>query len=142
MAASDPFQYAIVRVVPSVERGECFNAGVIVFCRPRRYLAARVHLDERRLAALAPTADAAQLREHLEALACVAAGRPDAGPIALLEQSERFHWLVAPSSTVLQPSPVHTGLCADPAEVLDRLFASLVLPPGAAGHQPNPSARP
>lgn len=126
------FQYAAIRVVPRVERGECFNAGVVLFCRPRRFLAARVELDERRLAALAPGADADILRAHLDAVVAVAAGSPGGGPIGLLDQSDRFHWLVAPSSTVLQPSAVHTGLCEDPAETLDRLFRALVLPVDAA----------
>ena len=122
------FQYAAIRVVPRIDRGECFNAGVVLFCRPRRFLAARVGLDERRLEALAPGADPAVLRVHLDALVAVADGAPGAGPIAALGQSDRFHWLVAPSSTVLQASPVHTGLCEEPADVLDRLFAALVLP--------------
>ena len=122
------FQYAILRVVPRIERGECFNAGVVWFCRPRRYLSARAGLDPMRLTALAPGADAEILRAHLDALVAVADGDPAAGPIAALDQSDRFHWLVAPSSTVLQPSAVHTGLCEDPAEMLDRLFRALVLP--------------
>ncbi len=122
------FQYALLRVVPRIERGECFNAGVVLFCRPRRFLAARAELDERRLAALAPDADAAVLRDHLAGLVAVAGGEPGAGPVAALDQSDRFHWLVAPASTVLQPSPVHTGLCEEPAEMLDRLFRALVLP--------------
>lgn len=122
------FAYSVLRVVPRVERGECFNAGVVLFCRRRRFLAARVELDERRLAALAPDSDAAAVRSHLEALARIAAGAPDGGSVARLEQSERFGWLVAPSSTVIQPSPVHTGLCEEPAEMLDRLFAELVAP--------------
>ena len=131
--ARSQFQYAMLRVVPRIERGECFNAGVVLYCRPRRFLAARAALDERRLTALAPDADAVVLRAHLDALVAVAAGAPGAGPIAELDQSDRFHWLVAPSSTVLQPSPVHTGLCEDPAEMLDRLFLALVLPVGAGG---------
>ncbi|CAA9469230.1 MAG: hypothetical protein AVDCRST_MAG38-1143 [uncultured Solirubrobacteraceae bacterium] len=129
------FQYAMIRVVPRVERGECFNAGVVLYCRPRRFLAARVALDERRLAALAPGADTEMLRAHLDGLVAVAAGAPDGGPVAALDQSDRFHWLVAPSSTVLQASPVHTGLCEDPAAMLERLFGALVLPldAGSAG---------
>ena len=126
--ARSQFQYAMLRVVPRIERGECFNAGVVLFCRPRRFLAARAALDERRLMALAPDADADVLRAHLDGLVAVAAGTPGAGPIAALEQSDRFHWLVAPSSTVLQASPVHTGFCAEPTEMLDRLFGALVLP--------------
>ena len=106
---SEPFQYAIVRVVPRVERGECMNVGVVFFCRPRRYLAARTALDEARLEAFAPGLDAAEVRSHLDAMARIAAGDAEAGPVAQLEQSERFHWLVAPSSTMIQTSPVHTG---------------------------------
>jgi Protein of unknown function (DUF3037) len=124
--APSPFQYAIVRVVPRVERGECVNAGVVLFCRPRRFLAARLALDEARLLALAPDVDLAAVRGHLEALARIAAGDAAAGAIAALPASERFHWLVAPSSTVIQCSPVHTGLTEDPERELDRLVAQLV----------------
>jgi len=121
-----PFQYAIVRVVPRVERGECFNAGVVLFCRPRRFLAARTALDERRLAALAPGVDPALVRPHLEAIERIAAGDAGGGPIAALSQPQRFHWLVAPSSTIVQPSEVHTGLSNDPDHELEHLFAALV----------------
>jgi pimeloyl-ACP methyl ester carboxylesterase len=121
-----PFQYAILRVVPRVERGECMNAGVVLFCRPRRYLAARAALDAARLAAFAPELDLAEVSEHLDAMSRIAAGERDAGPVARLEQSERFHWLVAPSSTVIQPSPVHTGLCEDPEATLADLVSKLV----------------
>jgi hypothetical protein len=119
-------QYAIVRVVPLVERGECLNAGVVLFCRPRKFLEARIALDEERLRALAPDADFPAIRAHLDAFARVAAGDPAAGPIAELPASERFHWLVAPSSTMIQCSPVHTGLSDDPAGELDKLVARLV----------------
>ena len=124
----DQFAYAILRVVPRVERGEQLNAGVVLFCRRRRFLAARVDLDERRLAALAPDLDPRSVRAHLDALARIAAGDPAGGAVAALEPSERFGWLVAPSSTIIQPSPVHTGLCDDPEEMLDRLFSELVAP--------------
>jgi len=124
--AEQPFQYAIVRVVPRVERGECLNAGVVLLCRPRRFLAARVALDHGRLAALAPGVDPATIETHLAAIERIAAGDPSAGPIARLGQGERFHWLVAPSSTVIQPSEVHTGLCDDPAAELEHLMESLV----------------
>jgi hypothetical protein len=124
--AASPFQYAIVRVVPRVERGECLNAGVVLFCRPRRFLDARVELDERRLLALAPDVDLDGVRGHLDALCRIAAGDPAAGAIAALPASERFHWLVAPSSTIIQCSPVHTGLTDDPAGELERLVAQLV----------------
>jgi hypothetical protein len=120
------FQYAVVRVVPDVERGECLNAGVIVLCRPRRFLAARVALDEAKLRAIAPDADPATIVPHLAAIERIAAGDPTAGPMARLGQGERFHWLVAPSSTVIQTSEVHTGICDDPAAELAHLFERLV----------------
>ena len=125
-ASPSLFQYAIVRVVPQVERGECINAGVVLFCRPRRFLAATIALDEERLRALAPDADLEAVRGHLAALERIAAGDPEAGPIAALPPSERFHWLVAPSSTIIQCSPVHTGLSDDPARELRHLVARLV----------------
>ena len=127
-AGADPFSYAVLRIVPHVERGECFNAGVVVFCRPQRFLAARVGLDHHRLAALSPALDPAEVRPHLEALERIAAGDPAAGPVAALDQSERFGWLVAPSSTIIQPSEVHTGLCEDAAATLEHLFETLVAP--------------
>lgn len=129
--ARAPFQYAIVRVVPKVERGEGFNAGVIVFCRPRRFLGARVHLDEGLLERFAPGADAEAVRAHLELIPRLCAGDPTAGPLAALSQPERFHWLVSPGSTVVQPAEVHTGMTADPAGTLAHLFAALVQRPGA-----------
>jgi hypothetical protein len=122
----EDFQYAIFRVVPRVERGEALNVGVVLFSRRLSFLAARTELDEAALAALAPRCDAAEVRPHLEALERIAAGDPGGGPIAALEPSERFHWLTAPSSTIVQASPVHTGLTADPARELDDLFAKLV----------------
>jgi hypothetical protein len=121
-----PFQYAIVRVVPRVERGECVNVGVVLFCRARRFLAARVGLDESRLRALAPDVDLDAVRGHLDALSRIAAGDGAAGAIAALPSSERFHWLVAPSSTIIQCSPVHTGLTDDPDAELERLVTQLV----------------
>jgi Protein of unknown function (DUF3037) len=120
------FQYAIVRIVPRVERGESINAGIVLLCRPRRYLDARVVLDAARLACLAPAVDPGVIRPHLEAVERIARADVDAGPIARLGAAERFHWLSAPSSTVIQPSPVHTGLTDDPAAELDRLFRALV----------------
>jgi hypothetical protein len=121
-----PFSYAVVRVVPRVERGECFNAGVVLFCRQRGFLGARVALDEHRLAALAPDVEPDSVRPHLDALVRVAEGDPGAGPIAALPPSDRFGWLAAQSSTIIQPSPIHTGLCEDPAATLDGLFRTLV----------------
>ena len=122
-----PFEYAIVRVVPRVERGEAFNAGIVVHSRPHRFLAARTHLDPAVLHALAPECDPDEVRPHLAAIERIAAGDSAAGPIARLSAAERFHWLVAPSSTIVQPSDVHTGLTADPAVELERLFRTLVL---------------
>ena len=123
-----PFSYAILRVVPRVERGERFNAGVVLYCRQRAFLGAKVDLDERRLHALAPCTPADEVRAQLDALVRVAEGDPDCGPIAGLPRSERFGWLVAPSSTIIQPSEVHTGLSDDPQATLDALFAELVEP--------------
>jgi hypothetical protein len=126
VSSGNPFSYAVYHLVPSVERGERINVGVVVFSRPLQFLAARTGLDEGRLAALWPALDAATIRPHLSAIERVAAGEPDAGPIAQLDQTARFHWLVSPSSTIIQPSPVHTGLCSDPAAELDKLFETLV----------------
>jgi hypothetical protein len=122
------FDYAIIRVVPRVERQEFINAGIVVFCLEKRYLAARIHLDEARLAALWPELDIALVRPHLEAVTRICAGDPAAGPIAALSQRERFHWLTAPRSTVIQPSPVHTGLCDETEPLLDRLSRQFLLP--------------
>ncbi|MGI9184702.1 MAG: DUF3037 domain-containing protein [Solirubrobacteraceae bacterium] len=126
MTVTDPFSYTILRVVPSVERGERFNVGVILFCRQRHFLDLRVALDPDRLRALAPGVASADLTDHLEGLIRVAHGDPDAGGVAALDQSERFGWLAAPSSTTVQPSEVHTGLCEDPEQTLGALFARLV----------------
>jgi hypothetical protein len=123
----EDFQYAVLRVIPHVERGESVNAGVVLFSRRHGFLGARTELDEVALRALAPDCDTEDVRAHLALLERVAAGAPDGGPIAALEPSERFHWLTAPSSTIVQPSPVHTGLTSDPAAELDHLFAKLVV---------------
>jgi hypothetical protein len=125
-APRSPYQYAIIRVVPRVDRGEAINAGVVLLCRPRRFLGARMALDGRRLTALAPDCDAAGVRAQLDALVAIADGDPAAGPMAARPKAERFHWLVAPSSTIVQPSAVHTGLTEDPAAELERLVESLV----------------
>jgi hypothetical protein len=123
------FDYAIVRVVPRVERGEQINAGVIVSCPVQSYLAARIALDPARLAALAPSIDTAEVEAALAIIPLIAAGDPRGGPIAALPRGERFHWLVAPRSAMIQTSPVHTGLCDDPGAALDHLVERLVLPP-------------
>jgi hypothetical protein len=124
--ARQPFQYAVIRVVPRVERGESLNAGVILLCRPKRFLAARTALPIDRLRALGPDVDPTTIEAHLALVERIAAGDDSAGPIARLSIGERFHFLVAPSSTVIQPSDVHTGVCDDPAEELDHLFEQLV----------------
>jgi len=127
--ALSSFDYAILRVVPRVEREEFLNAGVILFCLERDFLQARVELNEARLRALWPEADVELIRQHLEAIPRICAGSPDAGPIARLSLRERFHWLVSPRSTMIQVSPVHSGLCEDPERALDELFRRVVLVP-------------
>ena len=124
-----PFEYALLRVVPRVERGEFVNAGVVLYCQEKRFLEAAVHLDPERLRALDPRLDLEAVRAHLEAAGRVCAGGPGAGPIGLLPPVQRFGWLVAPRSTIVQPSPVHTGLAEDPREALDHLLQTMVLPP-------------
>ena len=121
-----PYQYAIIRVVPHVERGEAVNVGVVLLCRSHGFIGARTALDEARLRAIAPDADVDAIQRHLDALDRVAAGDPRGGPIAHLSSAERFHWLVSPASTIIQPSDVHTGLTDDPAAELERLFEALV----------------
>ena len=125
-AARAPFAYAVIRVVPRVERGERLNAGIVLLCRPRRFLGAAIELDEARLRALDPGCDVGEVRAHLDLIRRIAAGTPDSGPLATLSKAERFHWLVAPSSTVIQPSAVHAGLTADPAATLEHLLRTLV----------------
>jgi hypothetical protein len=131
-----PFSYAILRVVPRIERGERFNAGVVLFCRQRDFLGILASVDEQRLRALAPDVNPEQLASHLAALTSAANGEREAGAIGKLPPSERFGWLVAPSSTMIQPSEVHTGLCEDPRATLEALFAELVSPVGAPASQP------
>ena len=121
-----PFQYAALRVVPRVERGEAGNAGVVLFCRPLRFLGARTELDVTLLNALAPGCDPEAVAKLLRTIELIAAGDPAGGPIAQLPASERFHWLVAPASTIVQAGPVHTGLTEDPEHELGQLFAKLV----------------
>lgn len=121
-----PYDYAIFRVVPRVEREEFVNVGVIVSCTAKSFLDARVDVDEQRLTALDPTLDIESIRLHLGTIPSICAGGEEAGPIGQLSQRERFHWLVAPRSTTIQTSPVHTGYCKDPAEVLDHLLKTMV----------------
>jgi hypothetical protein len=121
------FQYTVLRVVPDVERGERINVGVVLYSRERKFLGARVHVDRERLAAIAPELDLDGLDRHLASLVAVADGAAEGGPIAQLPQSERFGALSAPSSTIVQPSEVHTGVCEDGPDELDELFQRLVL---------------
>lgn len=129
MPALSSFDYAIVRVVPRVEREELINAGVLLFCLERDFLQARVEVNEPRIRALWPGTDVELVRAHLEAIPRICAGSPDGGPIARLSLRERFHWLVAPRSTIIQVSPVHSGLCESPERTLDDLFRQMVLLP-------------
>ena len=124
-----PFEYAVLRVVPRVERGEYMNAGVVLYCQEARFLDARVHLDPERLRAFAPGLDHDAVMKHLEAARKICAGGPEAGEIGALPMGQRFGWLAAPRSTVVQPSPVHTGLTKDPKEALEHLMRKMVHPP-------------
>ncbi|MFJ9431472.1 DUF3037 domain-containing protein [Streptomyces sp. NPDC101490] len=126
MTDRDVFEYALLRVVPRVERGECFNAGVVVYCRARSFVAARTHLDEAKLSVLDPTADVTGVLAALRAVEEVCLGGDDAGQAAGDDAGRRFRWLIAPRSTVVQPGPVHTGLTADPEAEVERLLDILV----------------
>lgn len=120
------YDYAIVRVVPRVERGECINIGVIVSCPARDYLQSRIEIDDARLRALDASLDVDAIRKHAASIPTICDGGDAAGPIGRLTQRERFHWLVAPRSTIIQTSPVHTGRCSDPAAALRHLVATMV----------------
>lgn len=120
------YSYAVIRVVPRVEREEFVNAGIILFARTLQFLEARIELDEPRLLALAPEIDLALLGRHLAAFQAVADGRSEGGDVASQGQSERFHWLTSPRSTMIQTSPVHIGVCADPKAALEDLMYRLV----------------
>lgn len=129
MRALSSYDYAILQVVPNIERGERINVGVIVFCRTCAYLGLRFVVDEPRLRALAPDLDLAELTAYLRAMERMSLGDPSAGPIAAFSQAERFHWLVSPSSTIVQAAPVHSGLCDQPEQALDELLARMVNAP-------------
>ncbi|MFE7130420.1 DUF3037 domain-containing protein [Streptomyces sp. NPDC057638] len=126
MSEREVFEYALLRVVPRVERGECFNAGVVVYSRARSLVAARTLLDESKLRALDPGADVTGVRAALSAVERICAGGEAAGQAASDDAGRRFRWLIAPRSTVVQPGPVHTGLTTDPASEVDRLLDLLV----------------
>ena len=122
-----PYDYSVIRVAPRVDREEFINVGVILSCPDRQFLDARISLDETRLRGLFPEVDLEVIQAHLAAIPAICAGGEEAGPIGRLSQRERFHWLVAPRSTMIQPSPVHTGRCSDPAAALERLMQKMVL---------------
>ncbi len=124
----DTYDYAIIRVVPKVEREEFVNVGVLVSCSAQRFLEARIELDEQRLMALDSTLDVESLRAHLATIPAICTGGEQAGPMGQLSQRERFDWLVAPRSTIIQTSPVHTGCCKSPTAVLDHLLDTMVRP--------------
>jgi hypothetical protein len=126
MSGRDVFEYALVRVVPRIERGETINAGVLVYCRAQNYVSARIHLDEARLRCLDPDADVDGVRAALRGYQCVSAGGDAAGQAAGDDAGRRFRWLTAPRSTIVQPGPIHTGLTADADKEADRLLELLV----------------
>lgn len=128
MHAPSSYDYAIIRVVPRVEREEFINVGVILSCPTQDFIEAAIALDEARLRALHAGADVHSIRANLQAISLICAGGPQAGPIGRLSARERFHWLVAPRSAIIQTSPVHTGRCVDPAQALQRLLQKMVLP--------------
>lgn len=124
----EPFEYAVLRIAPRVERGELVNVGVVLFCRTRRFLGVRVELGDRQVAALqamAPDIDLDQVKAHLASIRAIVDGSAGAGPIAELAAPERFRWVTSPSSTVIQPSEVHGGLTEDPEASLAELFEKL-----------------
>lgn len=120
------YDYALIRVTPRLERGECINVGVVLYCRTKRFLAAPIHCAVERLQMLDPQCDVQSILAHLDLFRRVAEGDTTAGPIARLPQAERYHWLVAPRSTIVFTSPAHCGLCQDPAHELARLMRTLV----------------
>ena len=127
MHALASYDYAVVRVVPRVERGEFLNVGVILFCRTRRFLHTSIALDLQRLSMFAPSLDLDEVQYHLDLLVRISTGGKDTGPLGELSQSERFHWLVSPRSTIVQTSPMHSGLCADPEKTLQALLEKMVM---------------
>lgn len=129
MRTPSTYDYALIRVVPRVERGEFMNVGAIVSSPADRFLEARIALDAARLSALDPTLDVVELERHLAAIPRICAGGPAAGPIGTLSARERFRWLTAPRSSIVQCSPAHTGRCDDPARLLDHLVATMVRTP-------------
>jgi len=126
VSAEHTYDYALIRIVPRVDRGECINAGVVLSCPGLDFLEASVALEPARVTALDPSADLEAIQGHLAAIVQICRGGPEAGPVGELPQRGRFHWLVSPRSTVIQMSPVHTGRTADPAASLARLVDTMV----------------
>lgn len=126
MPEQHSFDYAIIRVVPHEERGEFVNAGVILYCRALGYLDARIAFDAKRAQALDADIDLEMVRRHLDSIPLICAGGKDAGPLGELSQGERFFWLIAPRNTIVQSSPMHTGLCTNPAQELEHLIETMV----------------
>ena len=127
MHAPNSYDYALIQLVPSVERGECLNVGVILFCRTLSFLGARIHLNTARALALFHDLDLAVIQQQLDDMVLISQGGPEAGPLGKMSQSERFHWLVSPRSTIIQTSPVHEGVCDDPEAALEHLLKTMVL---------------
>ena len=123
------YDYAVIRVVPRVEREEFVNVGVVVSCPDRDFLEARIELDPARIAALDATLDIESIRAHLATIPLICRGGDAAGPIGRLTPRERFHWLIAPRSAVIQVSPAHTGRCENPEALLARLVETMVRAP-------------
>lgn len=142
MPAECAYDYAIVRVVPRVDRGEMINVGIILSCPDSDFIAARIEVDDTRLLALDPSLDIVTIRAHLETIPAICDGRPDAGPIAALPARQRFYWLVSPRSTVIQVSPVHTGRAADPVAALERLMDRMIRVRRADSAAPPPQQPP
>lgn len=132
MSALSSYDYAIVRIVPRVERDEFINVGVILYCQTRRFLDVLIALDTKRLTALAPDIDLEEVEHQLASIQSISKGGKEIGPIGEMTLAERFHWLVSPRSTIIQPSPVHSGLCAEPKSTLHHLLEVMVLPPQPA----------
>lgn len=126
MHARSSYDYALIRLVPSVERGECINIGVILYCPTRRFLGMRLYLDAPRALAIAPDLDLAAAQQQLDTLMHICEGSPEAGQLGAMSQSERFHWLTSPRSTIIQVSPIHEGISDDPQAALDHLFKTMV----------------
>ena len=127
MHAPNSYDYALIRLVPSVERGECLNIGVILFCRTLDFLGARIYLNEARLLALSSDLDLAAIQQQLDTIMLICEGGPEAGPLGKMSQSERFHWLVSPRSTIIQISPTHVGVCDNPEAALEHLLKTMIL---------------